>query len=168
MVKFGLIVLTAATTVVFAQQPDGPDSRSESQAEPEIYDEEAWMRVPFEDRDLLYEQESRDVDWAQTMELAIEEKVAEFDRPLEEVVGAAACVLVTMCREGMPTVELVSAECRSTLCAIEMRWPPGTSRAVVGQQVSFLYGLGIDHQGEGSSDDDRRRYLVKLIVRRIA
>jgi hypothetical protein len=162
MMRFAPIVLIAATSIVFAQQPDGP----EPQAEPEVYDEEAWMPVSFEDREILFEQETRDAEWAQAMELAIEKRVAEFGRPLEEVVGAAACVLVTMCQEEMPTVILVSAECRSTLCKIEMHWPPGTFRGVVGQQISFLYGLGIDHQGEAYSDDDGSRYLVKLIARR--
>jgi hypothetical protein len=100
------------------------------------------------------------------MEQSIEEKVAEFDRPLEQVIGAEACVLVSMCQEEMPTVRLVSVECRETLCTIEMHWPPGTFRGIVGQQVSFLYGLGIDHQGEVYSDDDGSRYLVKLIARR--
>lgn len=162
MMRFALIVLIAATSVVSAQQPDRP----EPQAEPESYDEEAWMRVSFEDREILFEQETRDAEWAEAMELAIEQKVAEFDRPLEEVVGAAACVPVTMCQEEIPTVELISAECRSTLCKIEMHWPPGTFRGIVGQQISFLYGLGIDHQGEGHSDDDGDRYLVELIARR--
>lgn len=164
--RFALIALIAATTIVSAQQPDEPDSRSEPQAERESYDEEAWMRVSFEDREILFEQESRDAEWAQAMELAIAEKVAEFDRPLEEVIGAAACFPVTMCQQDMPTVELISAECRSTLCKIEMHWPPGTFRGVVGQQVSFLHGLGIDHQGEVYSDDDGSRYLLKLIARR--
>jgi hypothetical protein len=164
--RSALIILVATTSAVFAQQPGGPDLRPEPQGERDIYDAEAWMRVSFEDRERLFEQETRDADWAPAMEQSIEEKVAEFDRPLEQVIGAEACVLVSMCQEEMPTVRLVSVECRETLCTIEMHWPPGTFRGIVGQQVSFLYGLGIDHQGEVYSDDDGSRYLVKLIARR--
>jgi hypothetical protein len=126
--RSALIILVATTSAVFAQQPGGPDLRPEPQGERDIYDAEAWMRVSFEDRERLFEQETRDADWAPAMDQSIEEKVAEFDRPLEQVTG--------------------------------------TFRGIVGQQVSFLYGLGIDHQGEVYSDDDGSRYLVKLIARR--
>jgi hypothetical protein len=146
--RSAIVVLAFTTSAVFAQDPNGSDFGSELQAELAVYDAEVWLRVPFEDRERLFEQETRDAEWAQAMELSIQEKVAEFDRPLEEVIGADACVYVFMCQLEMPEVELEFLECRRTLCKMKMHWPPMTHRAVIGQLVSFLYELGIDHQGE--------------------
>lgn len=164
--KFLLMILVTATGIVAAQQSEDRSPASEPQAEQDVYDAEAWLRVSFEDRERLFSREVRDSDWAPAMKQAIAQKVAEFDRPLEEVFGAAACRGLPMCQEEMPPVELESVECRRTLCRIEMEWPPDTSRAVIGQQVSFLYGLGVDHQGETKSRDDGDRYSMELIARR--
>jgi hypothetical protein len=80
------------------------------------------------------------------MEQAITEEVASFRRP---------------------PVQLLGAECRSTLCKIEMHWPPNAGRPAIGQQLSYLYGLGIDHQGEYHGQEDGQRHLLVVIARRI-
>ena len=100
-----------------------------------------WMRVPFEERERLFRLERRDSAWAQQMEQAIAEKIATWTRP---------------------AVNLLSAECRETLCRISMLWPPDPNMPDMGQQLSSLYGLGIDHQGatDGNEQDDGYQWLV--------
>ena len=130
------------------------------------YEAEAWLDVSFEDRKSRFEQESRDDEWAPTMEQAIKAKVAELDRPLTDVFGEQVCRNLPMCDLDMPPVELISADCRTVLCSIQMRWPPGLSRGIIGQQIGLLYQLGIDHQGESNGYSDESGVVVDLITRR--
>ena len=105
----------------------------------------AWLEVPFVERESRFAQEDRDPDWAPAMEQRIAEAVAGFDTPL---------------------VELVGAQCRETLCRIEIHWPRSPSMPAMGIELTDLYGLGIDHQGESSGREDGNRYLQVLIARR--
>lgn len=164
--RLSLMILVAATSIVAAQQPDELPRASEHPGEQDVYDAEAWLRVSFEDRERRFAQEARDSEWAPTMEVAIREAVADLDRPLTELFPVEVCSRLPICQEEMPPVQLENVECRRTLCKIEMLWPTGTFRGIVGQQVSLLYGLGIDHQGETNSRDDGNRYSVELIARR--
>lgn len=168
-----LTLLIAVTTIAVAQQSgvDDPEDLPPigQPLNMSAFEDEAayaWFKVPFEERERRFMNESRDSEWAFPMEHAIKEEVAEFDRPLVEVAGEAICSWLPLCEVEMPQVELAFVECRATLCKIEMNWPPGTSRSVIGQQLSFLYALGIDHQGEWHGDVDSRRYSVELIARR--
>src|SRR5690606_27241681 len=114
-----LVILMAAIGAAQAQEPIE-------------YDADAWIAIPFAERASLFEQEARDADWAPTMERAIAEEVADFDRPMEERVPPGLCDRFPVCRD-MPPVQLVDADCRTTLCRIEMHWPPDATRAAVGQ-----------------------------------
>ena len=156
---FGLNAL-AFFAAAAAQEPISQAEGGES------YDENAWIRVPFAERSRLFLEEGRDSEWADSMEEAIRAKVSELDRPLAEVVPAGVCALVSMCRVEMPSVRTESVECRATLCRIELHWPPGTTNPIIGQQLSFLYGIGIDHQGEIRTDDDGIRFQVEMFARR--
>ena len=163
-----LMVIFALTgnVLAVAQPPENLPLVHAIESERDAYDAELWQTVSFEERQLKFGREERDSEWAPAMEKAIEHKVAEFDRPLMEVLGEDICSDIPLCREKMPSVLLLSVECRRTVCKINLRWPSGTARSVIGQQVSFLYELGIDHQGEMYSLDDENQYLVELIARR--
>jgi hypothetical protein len=69
-----------------------------------------------------------------------------------------------------PSVQLATVECRESLCRIAMYRPPDAGLAAIGQQLSYLYKLGLDHQGE--TDDsyersgDQWRYRIILVARR--
>jgi hypothetical protein len=106
---------------------------------------EAWFKVPFEERVIQFSMESRDPDWAPLMEEAIAEEVARW---------------------GNPPVQLVSAECRESLCRIDTRWPRNVGLAETGQQLSYLYRLGLDHQGETDSSYEDNRFRWVVILRR--
>jgi len=107
--------------------------------------ESAWMDLPYAERDSRFQREGRDVAWATSMESAITQKIADWSRP---------------------PVQLVSAECRVTLCRISMFWPEDSSNGDRGQQLSTLYGLGIDHQGETRLLAEANGYLWTVIARR--
>lgn len=107
--------------------------------------ESDWMSVPFEERERRFETEDRDLDWAPSMEQAIADEIAAWQRP---------------------PVRLVSAECRETLCKIDMHWPRNSGLPKIGGQLSRLYGLGIDHQGEFDGDYENNRYRLTAIAQR--
>jgi hypothetical protein len=65
-----------------------------------------------------------------------------------------------------PPVELVAAECRETLCKIDTSWPRSVGLAETGQQLSYLYKLDIDHQGETHSFYEGNRFRWVVILRR--
>ena len=106
---------------------------------------EAWFSVPFEERERLFSMESRETEWAEPMEQAIAEEVASWTNP---------------------PVRLVSAECRATLCRIDTSWPGNVGLQQTGQQLSYLWGLGLDHQGHTSDSWVDRRYRWVVILRR--
>jgi len=104
-----------------------------------------WIEVPFEERDRRFAAEIRNPEWASAMERAIAEEIASWHRP---------------------AVELLTAECRETLCRIDTAWPRNVGLAETGQQLSYLYGLGIDHQGETLDLYESNRFRWVVIAQR--
>jgi len=156
-----LISLVYAGSIVLAGQAP-QNSILHSGFQSANYD---WFEVSLEDRTRLFSIESRDPKWAPAMERAIQEKVAQLDRPLTEVLGEGVCNS-PMCHEEMPPVHLAHVECRSSICNLELHWPPGTPRSIIGQQTSLLSQIGLDHQGWSASDHDKSRVRHKMYMRR--
>ena len=156
------ITLMTAACIVAAQSPS---KTARFHVEPGL-DDADWLDTSFDDRARLFDSETRDFDWAPNMERSIKEKVAELDRPLTEVFGEELCNRLPMCQKKMPSVHLAYLECRTTVCSIEMHWPPGTPRSIIGQQVSLLSELGVNHQGWSQGGDDGTRVQSKMFLLR--
>jgi hypothetical protein len=115
-------------------------------ARPFMTEEEIlWLRVSFDERQRRFQLENRDLEWAAPMERAISEEIGSW---LD------------------PPVQLLSAECRTTMCKIAMYWPPDPSMQAMGQQISYLRALGLDHQGPAHGVPEGNGYLDIVIARR--
>lgn len=134
-----------STSSSVARQPEEPDPSKTSAEENLTADEAAWFKAGFDERQRRFQLEGRDLDWAESMERAIAEEIGSWDNP---------------------PVQLLSAECRVTMCRIATYWPPNPYLDQLGQQHSYISGLGLDPQGEGYGVDEGNGYLDVVIARR--
>jgi hypothetical protein len=128
------------------REPEGPSLEEAWARRMDLSaDEAAWMQVPFEERERRFQVKGRDLEWAPAMERAITEEIWAWDQP--------------------PVLPL-RVECRVTLCKIVMFWPPNPNMPDMGQQLSYLNRLGIDHQGETDGFEEANGYQWTVIARR--
>lgn len=107
---------------------------------------EAWFETPYEERERRFDEEGLDPDWTPSMEQAIRKEIAAWHSP---------------------PVQLLTAECRETLCRIETHWPRNVGLAETGQQLSYLRRLGLDHQGQTQGGFEGNSYRWAVILRRL-